>query len=233
MKNVLFVVVVVAALCAACYAGGQKNTISVSGKASAYVPADRASISFGVVTRAETAGEAARENAAKSEALFAAIKAQGVDPKDIRTENYSVEPIMKYPKDSEPVVTGYRVSDRVTVRTQKIDKLGALIDAATGAGSNDIGGITFYADNTEDIQRQALADAVKDAKAKAEAMAAALGAKVGKVISMNESYTQPRVYAKSNMLMAGAAMDSAPATEVFGGDLEVGAQVNIVFEIIE
>jgi len=47
---------------------------------------------FGVVNDAPTAEQAAADNAAPSEAVIEAVKAMGVDPKDLQSQSFSVSP---------------------------------------------------------------------------------------------------------------------------------------------
>ena len=66
--------------------------LSVSGRGMVQSAPDQAAITLGVVTRAETAGEAQQENAAKAAAIRSALANLGVEDADIKTEDYNFRP---------------------------------------------------------------------------------------------------------------------------------------------
>src|SRR5687768_10093557 len=64
--------------------------IAVSSRAEVKVVPDRANIQISVQTRGETAAAAAAENARKQKAVIDALRALGIDAKDISTSGYNV-----------------------------------------------------------------------------------------------------------------------------------------------
>ena len=114
--------------------GMDKHTIIVTGSAEVKVKPDMANINVGVVTSAATAAQALADNSASMNALFTVIKAQGVEEKDLRTSNLSVQPQYSQPQPGArgefvPRVVGYQVTNTVHVRVRQIDRLGAMLDA--------------------------------------------------------------------------------------------------------
>ena len=68
----------------------QPHTISVTGSGTAYGAPDIATAQIGVQTRDADAVKATSSNSTKMAAIIAALKAQGVQEKDIQTTNFSV-----------------------------------------------------------------------------------------------------------------------------------------------
>jgi uncharacterized protein YggE len=148
------------------------------------------------------------------------ILAAGIDKKDITTSGYDLSPSY----DNNGKVTGYRASSYFTVTVNKLDSLGAFLDAMVAAGSNRISSIRFQRSDSAFYQRQALQEAVADAQAKAKAVADQLGRPLGPVTKVTENSSNVVPVIKSP-LMFGAAQ--APATAVEPGRLTITASVTL------
>ena len=78
-----------------------------------------------------TKGEARDALTANSEAMtriLALLKTSGIAEKDIQTSNFSVQPRYDYSNNSQPRLTGYDVSNTVTVAVRQLSSLGAVLD---------------------------------------------------------------------------------------------------------
>lgn len=189
----------------------------------ATVTPDRGMVSFSVETRASTAAAAGAENARRQGAVIAAIRAKGVHPEQITTSGYSVGPDERY-DDGQRKVTGYIARNTVTVDVHKIDQVGALIDAALGAGSNGIGGLRYYSTSYETVRRSALERAVSKAKADAEVMARAAGGTLGTPleITANDAGMPRPMY---DAVLTSRAMAASVETPVAVGEQKVTVSV--------
>lgn len=208
----------------------QEDTITVVGSAYTYVKPDMLSLTVGVETEAETAEEAAASNAETMEAVVAALKQLGIAEEDMATPSYSVTPIYVYPKDGEPIITGYKVVNMLRVKTDKLDAAGKLIDAAVKAGANRVYGLYFYVsqEKAKQLRAELIGEAVKDAKSKAEELLEPLGlqiirAKSASIIEWREPPV-PLVY-------PGKVGMEATATPVMPGEQQVSLEVQITFVI--
>lgn len=183
--------------------------ISVIGHGEVRVTPDRATIQISVQSRAVTAAAAAADNANKQSAVIAGIRALGINDDQISTTNFSVSPEQKYEPNSEPVITGYVVTNTVVVDVRKISQVGAVLDASLRRGANLISGLNFYSSNAESSRRAAIALAVAAARADGEAAARAAGGTLGPLleISMN-TYSPP---GPRPMLLRSMAAGSAQA----------------------
>lgn len=205
--------------------------ITVAGEGAAAVPPDLAIIQSGVVTRAAAAGEALKANASAMSKVLAAVKAAGVDERDVGSSGLSVQPQYDYGDGSTPRaprLVGYEVRNTVTIRSRAVDRLGELIDALVAAGSNQIDNLVFDVSDRETRLDEARRGALADARRKAELYAAAAGVKLGALISLDEqdvAEAPPRP-----MAMRAKAMDAAP-TPIARGEQELRARVTARWSI--
>ena len=84
------------------------------------------------------------------------------------------------------MITGYNVSNDVTVVVRDIPRLGALLDKAVGAGANSIYGIAYGQNDPSALLDKARPIAVADARRKAEIYAKAGGAQIGRLMTLTE-----------------------------------------------
>lgn len=213
--------------------GSTKTDIGVSGTGHVSVTPDTAVASIGVEITAPTLAAATKESSDKMTAVIAALKAQGVDAKDIQTSSYNVYPITNQPKEGEtPAITGYRVSNIVTVKVRKIDDVGKVLDASLEAGANSVNSVYFIVNDPSKAQDEARIAAVKEAMAKAETLATAAGVKVGKIISISDVQAGVfPIYRTDAFQSVPAAANGAGPVET--GSTEVTATVEMHFEIAQ
>lgn len=206
--------------------------IITSGEGQTRVTPDRATVLVGVQTRSLTAATAASENARRQKAVLDTLKAMGIPPEQLATQNYSVTPEMKYDPNgtTPPKVTGYVVSNTVRVELKKIDQVGSVIDAALAKGANNIAGIQFGVSNVAEVRRLALADAVRSARADADVLARAAGGSLGQLIEMTSS-TAGRPF-NEVMEMSGEVMTARVATPIQPGEQVVRASVTATWQFI-
>jgi len=228
--------------------------LSVMGQGEARGSPDIARVSLGVEARAAQAADATTQAKTIMASVLSAVKQQGVADKDIRTEQYNVHferrpeppypPPAPAPRSEAPAKTPtpaarvatpakplepegwYRVANIVEVTVRQIDKTGAIIEAATRAGSNQVWGIRFELEDPHKLEAEARSKAVADAKARAEELARLGGVRLGPIISMSEEGGGP------GPIYAAKAMDeSAQAVPVEKGELTVTRMVRIVYSL--
>lgn len=186
-------------------------SLVTSGQGEAKVAPDRASILVNVQTRGLTAAVAAADNAQRTKAVLDALAKVGLPKEQLSTEGYTVYPEMAYDRNGgTPRVTGYVVTNTVKAETKQPAQVGAMVDAALGAGANMINSLSFYASSIEEPRRQAIALAVANARADADAMARAAGGSLGDLI---ELATQGPTIPPRPMYDMAAMRKGAMATE--------------------
>jgi uncharacterized protein YggE len=162
-----------------------QRTLNVTGAGLVYLTPDIAYINIGVHTEKPTASEAVAESNAQSAKVIEALTKAGVDPKDIRTTNFSIWPSQQYGPDGTVTGTVYMVDNTVFVTVRKLDKLGDLLDTVVKAGANSINSIQFdVADKTAAV-KEARAAAVKNAQEQAQELADAAGVTLGDITSIS------------------------------------------------
>ncbi len=197
------------------------NTISVSGTGSAYAAPDMAYVSITVLTESTTATEAQQKNTDTMNSVIEALKRIGVSKDEMKTEQYSLQPMYDY--DKQQKIVGYTCRNTLKVTWRKIDDVGIVLDTAVKAGANSVGSITFglSKQKLETLTAQAIGEAANDAEAKAQALASALKLTiVGKIsVSIGAPYVpQSSVYELR-----------ATAPPIVPGELQVAVTVYITY----
>ena len=135
-------------------------------------------INLGVESTGATPEAARSANATAVNATVDAVKALGVEEKDIQTSSMNL--------GESYTTTGYEMSTRLTVTVRSVDSIGQVLDAAIAAGTNELNNVRFGVSSGEEAYGQALDAAVESARQSAEKMAAAEGRTLGKVLSVQE-----------------------------------------------
>jgi hypothetical protein len=161
--------------------------------------------------------------------VIQAIEATGVKSSDIQTTDLTINPNYSYPNGNS-VITGYGVTNSITVTISKLTDAGSAIDAATTAGGDavSIGSLNFTQTDPSKLQDRARQDAVRQAVTHAGAMARAAGQRLGSVCSitdqssLNQNIEEPLQFAP-----AGASA----RVPLEGGTQQASAQVSLVYEL--
>ena len=202
------------------------RTVTMSGQGEIRAVPDTVTLSAGVTIQAATAAAALAADSSRMQAVMAALKKQGVANKNIQTSQFSVSPQYANNDGQAPRLTGYQVTNEVSVRLDDLSKLGATLDALVTAGANQMNGINFSIADTTALMAQARQQAVADALNKAQTYAKAAGVTLGAIQSISESDNGgPRP------LYAAAPMAMARAVPVAMGEERVTATVSIVWQI--
>jgi len=199
-------------------ADASSGGITVLGTGSANVTPDRASFAFGTVSQAATANAALAASSQAVARVIAALKKAGVTQADIQTSDVSLSPRMN---DKGDGIVGYTASNTVTVTVRKIGDAGDIVDAAAGAGANQVFGPNLLASDQDAAYRNALKGAVADARAKAATLATASSSTLGKITAIVEGGGAVA------MPMAVGAKDSSVPIEP--GTQKIEATVSVTF----
>jgi uncharacterized protein YggE len=214
-------------------------------------------VRLGVEERALSAQEAMQRANERMDAITRALKAQGIEGRDLQTTDLSMyfERDANYPmpmppreimhptleegvptaskeaKPSTESVDGvYVVRNTVIVSVRKLDRLGEVIGAAMSAGANQMHGFELTIEDPAPLRDQARKKAVEQAIAKARQLARESGVKLGSVIEVREvggATPMPQMANKRSMAMAEA---SVPVEQ---GELSLSQEVQVVFEIVD
>ena len=208
--------------------------MSLTGEGMVTASPDMAVLSLGVVSEDRTARRALLANTRAMTALVAAMKKAGVEPKDLQTSGFSVNPNYSRPRvlqNGRPPareIVGYSVRNTLTIRIRDLANAGEILDQAVSLGANAISGLRFTVAEPKPLQNEARKAAMADALEKARLYADAAGVSLGAIQSITESAgirpPQPQMMARAQI-----AMDAAVPIEA--GAITYRAQVNVVWEI--
>lgn len=217
------------------------NVISVSGQGEVFSVPDIAEISFSAQIEGKSVADAQKKVTDIINPSIEFLKKSGVAEKDIKTTGYNAYPQYNYVKDGtdttiypplpgKRVLSGYNVTQTITVKVRDTDKVGAIIDGLGKLKVTDLSGPNFSIDDDNAIKAEARKKAIDDAKSKAEKLANDLGVKLVRIVSFSENGNYPVYYAKSMAIGMGGA-ESAPAPDLPKGENKTTSSVTISYEI--
>jgi uncharacterized protein len=200
----------------------EREGITITGVGHVDTVPDEAEFSLGITTNGRTAREALTANSTRMRRLIAALKAAGVDERDIKTQNVSVGPDYR----EGPESSGFSAQNSVSVTIHDLDRAGAVLEAASQAGANNVYGPSLSRSDRESLEAKALENAVKNARKRAEALAAAAEVRLGRVTAIVESDGgggfEPYM---------ARAEDSVSEVPIEKGTEEIQASVTVTFAI--
>jgi uncharacterized protein YggE len=193
--------------------------ITVTGDGTVNATPDQASFDLGVTTQGSTAAQALSRNNSEAGRIIDALKKARIDASDIQTTQVSLWP--RTSSDGNTIV-GYQASNSVQV-TAALGESGALVDAAVGAGANNVDGPNLDTADKSSLYGQALKKAIADARLKAQAIAEGAGLTLGKLVKVSEgdNTAQP-------MPMYAAARDAA-SVPIEAGTQQIQASVTVTY----
>lgn len=219
-------------------------TINVTGKGEVFAKPDVASFTFNVNAK-EADAVGAQNMAAKIMGdITSYLSENGVEEKDIKTTDYSLNPRYEYPEtrcfdgycppQGEPKLIGYEVNQSVTVKVRETGDAGKLISGVGENGATNVGSITFTIDDEEKLKDDARDAAIKDAEARAKVLAKNLGVRL---VRMTGYWEDEGVMPYYEGMGGGVAMDMAMTKEAaLPAELPLGentitSRVNITYEV--
>lgn len=195
---------------------------------------DIATVGAGVTTRAMTANDAARQNAARMDQVIKALRNLKVAPEDIQTSNFSVYPQFQYNNDGKaPIFIGYDVTNQVTVKLRDVKNIGPALDALIAVGANNFNGPAFGVDNDTAPRAVARKAAFATANARAKELAAMAGYRDVKLLEVSETFQQFRGYAGgAGEAIAVTASRADMVTPIQPGQVGISAQLVTKYEMV-
>ncbi len=190
--------------------------ITTSGLGRSSAAPDLATLNLGVEAFASTVSEARQEAASAMTDVLAALRAAGVEEKDIQTGRFNINP--RYTRrevtrctegsgdssgtesgsigpatqdcyqEYQSVITGYEVNNHVAALVRDLDSVDDVIDGTVDAGGDLIrfNGITFGLEDMSQLQIQARAAAVADLNDRASQLAELSQVTLGDLVYLAE-----------------------------------------------
>ena len=220
------------------------NTITVSGEGEVFAVPDIAEFSATVREEGKNVKDAQTQATEKINDIYAYLKAEGIEEKDIRTADYSANPVYEWQRsacpagsfcpDGKQVLIGYEVSQTLSVKVRDTEVAGDLLAGVGERGVSSVSGLNFTVDNEDDLIAEARDEAIADAKEKAATLAKSLGVSLVRIVGFSEDGRGSPYFAKTAFGLGGAAEDavmSAPAPEIPTGENKIVSNISLTYEI--
>ena len=242
----LLVLLMLTAGCASrAYAASPSNTIHTYAEAATPEPGqanvvgtgmvtltpDMATVRVGVRSESRDVGRAVEQNIRTAQAVYDAVKALGVEAKDLQTSNFRVYQTTTGPSNNPREI--FVVENTVIITVRDLDALGAIIAAALNAGANQVHGLSFGASNYEQALNEARRKALEDAKAQAQLMADTLGMRLGSPRRVSFGGDAQPVARADMSYKAAPMMEAAAEVPIESGELVVRVQAHVAFDLLE
>ena len=216
-----------------------ERMISVTGTATTSVEPDLLVITFGVENQEITAKDALDANSQTMNDIIKAIKSTKIVEDDISTSRFNIYPVYEGYEDPttkrwKQELTGYQVTNTITVETTKLDLAADIIDRAVTSGANRIDAVSFTLSPEKHLQLkdELIEQAILNAKTKAENALAPLDYSITgvKAISLSE-FGMPSPMPMFDMAFEESFAMKSYGTPVFSSDQDVSTTANVIFAI--
>jgi uncharacterized protein YggE len=201
--------------------------VRVTGTSDVMVVPDRAVIEVGVEKQDPRASVAKHAEDAAARGILAALRANGIEDKDVQTTYLSLRP--SYTTHKGVRTNFFIATQTMTVMVRDIARLDTLLETLVKAGGNQIGSITYQTSDLRKYRDQARDLAVKAARDKAGALAKALGQEIGKAQSIEE--VPESEYSMANVSRGYESRSKAEGASIAPGQKTISASVTVSFEL--
>lgn len=207
----------------------EARTVTVTGTGTAAAAPDLLTLSIGVESRRDSAGDAYAAVGEASAAVTAALRSRGVENRDIRTSGLNVRADVVWQEGRGQQVTGYVASSMLSVRLRDLASGSGVIAAAVEAGGNDVrlDGMQLGFADAAAVMALAREAAWADARAAAAQLAGLAGAELGEVVSVRQHPMPSAPVPVGGMQRAFAA----DAMAVEAGESSVSTSVTVEWEL--
>jgi uncharacterized protein YggE len=213
------------ALAQASEAAFRTTTLNLSAQGEVRVRPDIVTLSLGATSEAPTAQAASADSARRVNAIVQALRAAGVAQRDIQTQWVQLVPKYSDRSNAPRQIVAHEATTTMTVTVRAMDRAGALLDLAVGAGANVVQGVRFGLADPSGPQRQARDQALRALQDDAVQVAGVMGHRVVRLVNVNTQAYQTIVTANrvEELVVTGSRIEP--------GELTVRAAANGVFEI--
>jgi uncharacterized protein YggE len=194
---------------------------------------DIAQVGAGVQTRAQSASAAVQANASQMDRLVERLRSLGIERKDIQTSNFSLNAEYDYNdrNGQSPIFTGYVVTNQVTVRLERLDRVGQVLDALVEAGANNIFGPNFLLEDDREAKATARRNAFQRAQVQADEFARMAGYTGARLLEVSETYQSFGPVAVPQGAVQVTAVARDVATPIEPGQVGAGVTLTTKYEM--
>lgn len=208
----------------------ESKVITVVGQGEAKGVPDQARVNVGVDVFEPEVTQAVEKNEATIKSIMEALAGLGIAAEDIQTSNYSLYAEQRYGDQGAEGISGYRVSNQVSVTIRDIERVSEVLEAVISAGANNIYGVEFTVSDPAALESQAREAAMQDARQRAAELAGLEGLQIGDIILISESFNQVGPLYRYGM-GGGAEAAAVPAPSISPGQVSVTSQVQVSYQL--
>lgn len=224
------------------------NTIQVEGEGEVVAVPDTATFSVTVQNTASSVQAAQTETTDQANSVINYLTQQGVASSSIQTTDYEINPQYSYSQAACPAIatdsgvpvycppgkqtlTGYQVSETLSVKVTDTSKAGTLFAGVGSLGAESVSGLSFTVSDQDALMEQAQQKAIAEAQGKAQALARSLGVQIVGIVGFSENNGTQGVYPMAFATNASAGEASAPSPEIATGQNTIKDDVTVTYEI--
>ena len=217
------------------------RSFSANGEGKITAIPDVAQFTFSVITEGnKDIAKLQKENTDKTNKIINFVKTNGVADKDIKTQNYNLDPRYQYfscPTPQSSVspcppaeIVGYTITQTIAVKIRNFEKIGDIMAGVVQNGANSVSQLSFSIDDMSVVQDKAREEAIKKAKERAELIAKAGDFRVGKLLSIDENNYPVSAYGYGMGGLVKSA-ESLSSPQIEPGSQEITVNVILRYEI--
>ncbi|MBU1930176.1 SIMPL domain-containing protein [Candidatus Micrarchaeota archaeon] len=209
------------------------RSLTVFGSHTVSFEPTQAELFLSIETIANTAQASQQQNAEQTQAVIAALVDAGIPAENIQTTSFSVHEKNKWNASlGTAVFEGFETIHSLKITVVDIEETGSIIDTAIEAGANRFSHIQFSVNNNQQIglQNQALQEAGQRAQEKAVVLANSLGLQLDGIQAVQEGNISFSPY-RYSLNKSADEMAAVSPTPILPGDVQVSAQVTLVYAI--
>jgi len=212
------------------------QTLSASATGEVVVKPDIATVTFSVISEGVDIASIVDKNNQKVNEAIARVKAKGIPEADIKTAQYSLEPVYtqptKWTESFVPSIASYRLTQSVEVKIRDFTLISPILTELPGVGINQVSGPSFGIDDPEKYLSEARKQAFDRAREKASSMALQNSLRLVRVITVSESGGPVYYSGLEKAAMYGMGGGSAPTPPTIEpGSQKVTAYVTVLYEV--
>jgi len=215
-----------------------EKTLSVTGMATTSVEPDLLTVRFGIEIQEPTAQQALEKNSEMMNKVILALKSVGILESEISTSSLDIYPVYEYINDEflgiqTRELVGYKVSNILSVETEKLELTATIIDHGVETGVNRVDSVyyTLSPQRQLELKDDLLEQAIENAKSKASKALAPLDHSVigVKSVSLSEfGIPYPQSVFQGDFAESKVMSSSTP---IFSSKQDITTSVQIVFLI--
>jgi hypothetical protein len=205
------------------------NTVSVSGTGTVEGKPDTLVANFRVHTNQSSVQAALDTTATNAGRVIASLEQNGLQSKDIRTTDVSLNPSYNRYGD----IDGYDSSETLNVRIHPLAHVGQILSAAAGAANNSVNlqGISFDINDNTTLLAAARAEAFDNAKAAAQQYATLGGTSLSRVEHITAVVHNASPIYRSTGLAASTDSFRKGALPIRAGQKKVSVTVKVIWAL--